>query len=271
LPASRASMHPGRPTIVQLRTSRQRPAPLCLSRADANAPIASTSSRTDRVLRDGARVSAPAASQPQERHMPKKTSRPGRLPFWGTGPRAGLLAIAAALMTSMVSPAAAQQPEAPPPMETPVAETTATAEVAAPVAAAIEEPAETAAEEAASTIDSGDTSWMLVSTVLVLLMILPGLALFYSGLAQSRNVLSVVLQVSTIAVIGLVTWVLWGFSLTFTEGPFNAFVGGGDLLFLAGISVDQPSAVLSNIPEYVFVSFQATFAAITAALAVGGF
>ena len=203
--------------------------------------------------------------------MPKKTSRPGRLPFWGTGPRAGLLAIAAALMMSMVSPAAAQQPEAPPPMETPVAETAATAEVAAPVAAAIEEPAETSSEEAASTIDSGDTSWMLVSTVLVLLMILPGLALFYSGLAQSRNVLSVVLQVSTIAVIGLVTWVLWGFSLTFTEGPFNAFVGGGDLLFLAGIGVDQPSAVLSNIPEYVFVSFQATFAAITAALAVGGF
>jgi len=127
-------------------------------------------------------------------------------------------------------------------------------------------------EEAVSTIDSGDTAWMLVSTVLVLLMILPGLALFYSGLARTKNVLSVVLQVSTIAVIGLIAWVLWGFSLTFTSGgDLNAFIGGFDLLFLAGVGVDQPSSVLSNIPEFVFVSFQATFAAITAALAVGGF
>ena len=112
---------------------------------------------------------------------------------------------------------------------------------------------------------------MLVSTVLVLLMILPGLALFYSGLARTKNTLSVILQVSTIAIIGLLTWVMWGFSLTFTEGPMNQFIGGTSLFFLAGIGVDQPSAVLSNIPEFVFVSFQATFAAITAALAVGGF
>ena len=112
---------------------------------------------------------------------------------------------------------------------------------------------------------------MLVSTVLVLLMILPGLALFYSGLARSKNTLSVILQVSTIAIIGLLAWVMWGFSLTFTEGPMNQFIGGTSLFFLAGIGVDQPSAVLSNIPEFVFISFQATFAAITAALAVGGF
>src|SRR5690606_16540144 len=119
--------------------------------------------------------------------------------------------------------------------------------------------------------NSGDTAWMLVSTVLVLLMILPGLALFYGGMARSKNVLSVLLQVSTVAVVGFICWVLWGFSLTFTEGPLNAFIGGFDLMFLAGVTPDQPSSVLSNIPEYVFVSFQATFAAITAALAVGGF
>lgn len=122
-----------------------------------------------------------------------------------------------------------------------------------------------------STIDSGDTAWMLISTVLVVLMILPGLALFYGGLARSKNVLSVIMQVSVVAIIGFICWALWGFSLTFTEGPLNSFVGGFDKFFLAGIAVDDPSSVLSNIPEYVFVSFQMTFAGITAALAVGGF
>ena len=150
------------------------------------------------------------------------------------------------------------------PVAPPVAEVVETVEAAAPepeVAAVVEE----------STIDSGDTAWMLVSTVLVVLMILPGLALFYGGLAQTKNTLSVIMQVSVVAVIGFITWALWGFSLTFTEGPYNAIVGGFDKLFLTGIAVDAPSAVLSNIPEFVFVSFQMTFAAITAALAVGAF
>lgn len=146
------------------------------------------------------------------------------------------------------------------PVTPPVAEAVETVEAAAP---------EVAAEE--STIDTGDTAWMLISTVLVVLMILPGLALFYGGLAQTKNTLSVIMQVSVVAVIGFITWALWGFSLTFTEGPYNAFVGGFDKLFLTGIAVDAPSAVLSNIPEFVFVSFQMTFAAITAALAVGAF
>ena len=118
---------------------------------------------------------------------------------------------------------------------------------------------------------SGDTAWMLVSTVLVVLMICRACALFYGRLAQSKNVLSVIMQVSTVAVIGFITWALWGFSLTFTEGPMNAFVGGFDKFFLVGIGMDDPSSVLSNIPEFVFVSFQMTFAAITAALAVGAF
>ncbi len=205
--------------------------------------------------------------------MFNKSSRVDRLSLWGTGVRAGLAAIAASFMLSTLSPVSAQQPtpEAPPVVEAPVTpEATAPASEAAPAEPAAAE--EAPAEDAVSEINSGDTAWMLVSTVLVLLMILPGLALFYSGLARTKNTLSVILQVSTIAIIGLMAWVLWGFSLTFTDGGgLNSFIGGSDLLFLAGIGVDQPSSVLSNIPEYVFVSFQATFAAITAALAVGGF
>ena len=184
--------------------------------------------------------------------------------FWKTL-RLGGAALVAALTLSIAAPdlAFAQEAAAPPAAEAVAAE-------AAPAVEVVEEVVEEAAAEE-STIDSGDTAWMLVSTVLVVLMILPGLALFYGGLAKSKNVLSVIMQVSTVAVIGFVGWALWGFSLTFTEGPMNAFVGGFDKFFLAGIGVNDPSAVLSNIPEYVFVSFQMTFAAITAALAVGAF
>ncbi len=203
--------------------------------------------------------------------MTSKNRRLNRPELWG-GLRAGVTAAVAALMLGAGGLAFAQEPQTPPVTEAPVESIEAPVDAPAVEEAVVEEVViEEAAEEEASTIDSGDTAWMLVSTVLVLLMILPGLALFYSGLGRSKNVLSVVLQVSTIAVIGMVTWVLWGYSLTFTEGPLNAFVGGLDLMFLAGIGVDQPSSVLSNIPEYVFISFQATFAAITAALAVGGF
>lgn len=180
--------------------------------------------------------------------------------FWNTL-RLGGAALVAAFALGVAAPDLAFAQEAP-------AEAVAIEEVVTEV---VEEaaPAEEAAEE--STIDSGDTAWMLVSTILVVLMILPGLALFYGGLAQSKNVLSVIMQVSTVAIIGFVTWALWGFSLTFTEGPMNAFVGGFDKFFLVGIGMDDPSSVLSNIPEFVFVSFQMTFAAITAALAVGAF
>ena len=177
--------------------------------------------------------------------------------------RLGGAALIAALALGIAAPEMAAAQETP----APAAEAIAVEAAPATVTEVVEE--EAAVEE--STIDSGDTAWMLVSTVLVVLMILPGLALFYSGLGRSKNVLSVIMQVSTVAIIGFITWALWGFSLTFTEGPANAFVGGFDKFFLAGIGVDQPSSVLSNIPEYVFVSFQMTFAAITAALAVGGF
>ncbi len=128
--------------------------------------------------------------------------------------------------------------------------------------------AETAATaEAAPKLDTGDSAWMLTSTVLVLAMIIPGLALFYGGLARATNMLSVLMQVSTIAVVGMIVWAVCGYSLTFTEGPFNQVVGGASKFFLAGVTTDSLSG---SIPEFVFVSFQMTFAAITAALVVGG-
>jgi Amt family ammonium transporter len=84
------------------------------------------------------------------------------------------------------------------------------------------------AQAAAPTMDKGDNAWMLVSTLLVLLMILPGLALFYGGLVRSKNMLSMLMQVGAVAVIGMIAWVLWGYSLAFTDGGgLDKFVGGG--------------------------------------------
>ncbi len=151
------------------------------------------------------------------------------------------------------------------PTETPAA--TAPAATEAPAAAA---PAEAApAEEAAPAIDSGDTAWMLTSTMLVILMTIPGLALFYGGLARSKNMLSVLMQVFTIFSLITILWAIYGFSLTF--GGEGTFYGGFDYVFLKGITPDTVSAALSTIPEYVFVAFQSTFAAITCALIVGSF
>jgi Amt family ammonium transporter len=102
-------------------------------------------------------------------------------------------------------------------------------------------------------------------------MIIPGLALFYGGLVRAKNMLSVLMQVSTVAVIGMLAWALWGYSLSFTDG--NAFVGGLDRLFLAGVTADSTAATFTEgvvIPEMVFIAFQMTFAAITAALVIGG-
>jgi len=120
----------------------------------------------------------------------------------------------------------------------------------------------------AATIDTGSTAWMIMSTVLVIMMAVPGLALFYGGMVRAKNMLSVLMQVFvTFALLSLV-WALCGYSLTFTEGPLNAIYGGFDKAFLAGITADSVSGV---IPEFVFVTFQLTFAAITPALIVGGF
>ena len=118
-------------------------------------------------------------------------------------------------------------------------------------------------------LDSGDTAWMLTSTLLVILMIIPGLALFYGGLARSKNMLSVLVQVFVIFAMVTVLWAVYGYSLTI--GGEGRFYGGFDKLFLKGIAPDTLSGLLPTIPEYVFVAFQSTFAAITVALIVGSF
>jgi len=122
--------------------------------------------------------------------------------------------------------------------------------------------------------DKGDTAWMLVSTLLVLLMILPGLALFYGGLVRTKNMVSMLSQVTAVTVIGIVVWALWGYSLAFTDGgELDPYVGGLSRAFLAGVTPASVVATFSTgvyIPEYVFIMFQATFACITAAIVLGG-
>ncbi len=150
------------------------------------------------------------------------------------------------------------------------AETAAPAPDAAPVQAADAAPAEAAPAAApVPKLDSGDTAWMLTSTLLVILMTIPGLALFYGGLARSKNMLSVLVQVFVVFSLISVLWALFGYSFTF--GGEGLFVGGAEKLFLKGIAPDTLSGVLPTIPEYVFVAFQGTFAAITVALIVGAF
>ena len=120
------------------------------------------------------------------------------------------------------------------------------------------------------TIDSGDTAWMLVSTALVMLMVLPGLALFYGGLVRAKNLLSVMSQVLGIAAVAILTWVLWDYSLAFSGG--NWLIGGVSKAGLAGLTDTTAWAVGTQgkaIPELVFAAFQMTFAAITAALVIG--
>ena len=123
--------------------------------------------------------------------------------------------------------------------------------------------------------NKGDTAWMLISTVLVILMTIPGLALFYGGLVRSKNMLSVLTQVFTIFCLIAVLWVVYGYSLAFTAGGggLNNFIGGLDRLFLKGLTPDSVVETFSKgvvIPEMVFMVFQLTFAAITTALIVGG-
>ncbi len=118
-------------------------------------------------------------------------------------------------------------------------------------------------------LDSGDTAWILASTALVLFMTLPGLALFYGGLVQPRNVLSVLMQCFAITCVVSILWVLVGYSLVFSDGgSLNAWIGGLDKAFMAGVTRDSLSG---SIPETVFSAFQMTFAIITPALVIGGF
>jgi ammonium transporter, Amt family len=122
-------------------------------------------------------------------------------------------------------------------------------------------------------MDKGDVSWMMISTVLVLFMTLPGLALFYGGLVRSKNMLSVLMQTTIIACMVTVIWVVYGYSAAFGGGT-SAYWGGFDKAFLAGVGVDSMAPTFSEgyvIPEYLFIAFQMTFAAITPALIVGSF
>ena len=120
----------------------------------------------------------------------------------------------------------------------------------------------------ADELNSGDTAWILTSTALVLFMTLPGLSLFYAGLVRSKNAISVLMQCFAIACIVSVAWVVYGYSLAFTEG--NAFIGGTSAFFLSGIGRDT-IAPGTTMPHSLFVIFQMTFAIITPALVVGAF
>jgi Amt family ammonium transporter len=123
------------------------------------------------------------------------------------------------------------------------------------------------------TPNKGDTAWMMTASVLVLLMTIPGLALFYGGLARTKNMLSMLMQVFYTVCVVCIIWVLYGYSMAFSEGgAYNAFVGGFSKAFLAGITPDTNAETFSDgvvIPEYVYICFQMTFAAITPALIVG--
>ncbi|WP_098104367.1 ammonium transporter [Novosphingobium sp. PC22D] len=134
--------------------------------------------------------------------------------------------------------------------------------------------AQEAAEAAAPVANPGNNAWMMTSTVLVMLMILPGLALFYGGLTRSKNMLSMMTQIGATAALAMLIWVMWGYSLAFgpttSEGLIGKFLSGGSF-FLSSVTSDSTAATFSDevISEYVFVSFQMTFAAITAALILG--
>ncbi|MBE3109885.1 MAG: ammonium transporter [Acidobacteria bacterium] len=134
---------------------------------------------------------------------------------------------------------------------------------------ALAQEAEAAAEAAPAVADTGDTAWMLTATAIVLMMTIPGLALFYGGLVRKKNVLSVVMQCFTIACAITIVWLLAGYSLAFTDGgSLNAYIGGMSKAMMAGVTKDS---LTLTIPETVFFTFQLTFAIITPALIVGAF
>jgi Amt family ammonium transporter len=128
------------------------------------------------------------------------------------------------------------------------------------------------AEAVIPSVNKGDTAWMIVATVLVILMVIPGLALFYGGMVRAKNMLSVLMQVFVIFSMMAILWSIYGYSVAFTEG--GPFIGGFSKLFLFGITPDSMAATFSKgiyIPEYIYVAFQLTFAAITPALIIGAF
>ena len=122
------------------------------------------------------------------------------------------------------------------------------------------------------TVNKGDTVWMMTATIIVLLMTIPGLALFYGGLVRQKNMLSVLMHVFYSVCVSILIWVIYGYSLAFTGG--SSIVGGFSKAFLSGVTLESKAATFSvgvAIPEYVYILFQMTFAAITPALIVGAF
>ncbi len=163
---------------------------------------------------------------------------------------ASVVASVSAAATSVVAPAAAIPAPA------------AIAPAAAPAVAA----------PAAPVPNKGDTAWLLVCTAFVILMTLPGLGLFYGGLVRSKNMLSVLMQCFTIFSLIIVLWIIYGYSIVFTEG--NAFFGGFSCLFLHGMTPDSVAGTFRKgvvVPEFAYVVFQGAFAAITCALIIGAF
>ena len=174
--------------------------------------------------------------------------------------------------------ALAQDAAASAPAATASAAATEAAPAAAPAAASAAAAASAPAEAASTPVaNKGDNAWMLVSTLLVIMMTVPGLALFYGGLVRSKNMLSVLMQVMVTFSLIVVLWAIYGYSLAFTEG--NSFIGGLDRLFLKGVfdakaGTFAMAATFSKgvyIPELLFTAFQATFAGITCCLIVGAF
>jgi Amt family ammonium transporter len=143
------------------------------------------------------------------------------------------------------------------------AATPAATPAAAPAAAA------SAAKNPAAFINSGDNAWMLTSTALVLMMTIPGLALFYGGMVRKKNVLATLMQSFAITALVTVLWMIAGYSLAFTSG--SGFLGGLSRLFLSGMGLDSVNSLAPTIPETTYMTFQMTFAIITPALIVGSF
>ncbi len=174
------------------------------------------------------------------------------------------LGMTGAMAQGVAAPAEPAKVEAAPTPTVPVAPATAEATKPAEVAAA--------AAPVSPVPNKGDTAWMIVATAFVLMMIVPGVALFYGGLVRSKNMLSVLMQVLVGASLIMVLWAIYGYTLAFTAS--NPFFGTLDKLFLTGITMDSVAATFSKgvvIPELIFVAFQGTFAAITCALIVGSF
>ncbi len=180
-----------------------------------------------------------------------------------------LLAIIALSMAALAGPGSAWAQTASAPSAPAAASAAAPAPAPAAAPAAAPAPAASAAKNPAAFINSGDNAWMLTSTALVLMMTIPGLALFYGGMVRKKNVLATVMQSFAITCLVTVLWMIVGYSLAFTSG--SGFIGGLSRFFLSGMGLDSANSLAPTIPETTYMTFQMTFAIITPALIVGSF